>query len=223
MIDTEFKASRRVQESMLAPAEGRVLRWLAARLPNRVRPDHLTALGFGAMILAGILYGLSGVLPALLHAVNLLIVANWFGDSLDGTLARYRNQQRPRYGYYVDHVADSIGTLFLVSGMALSGYMSERIAFAFLAVYLILSIESYLVAHTLGEFRISFWKFSPTELRILLIVGNLVLLHKPQVVILGRSFLLFDAGGAIGAGLMAIVVAISAIRHTRELYALERI
>jgi phosphatidylglycerophosphate synthase len=223
MSDMKFKASRRVQESVLAPAEGKVLRWLASRLPGRVHPDHLTILGFGSMILAGIFYGLSGAAPALLHIVNLLIFANWFGDSLDGTLARYRNQQRPRYGYYVDHVADSIGTLVLVSGMAFSGYMSERVAFALLAVYLVLSIESYLVAHTLGEFRISFWKFSPTELRILLVVGNLVLLYKPQVVILGRPFLLFDAGGAIGAGLMAIVVTVSAIRHTRQLYVLERI
>ena len=223
MSDSGFKSSRRVQESVLAPAEGRLLRWLAARLPRWIQSDHLTVLGFGSMILAGTFYGLSGVAPGLLHAVNLLIFANWFGDSLDGTLARFRNQQRPRYGYYVDHIADSIGTLILVCGIAASGYMSERIAFAFLAVYLILSIESYLGAHTLGEFRISFWKFSPTELRILLVVGNLVLMSKPEVTILGRSFLLFDVGGAIGAGLMAVVVAVSAIRHARELYILERI
>ncbi len=218
-----FVASRRVQDSFLAPAESRLLRWLAAKLPASVHSDHLTVLGFASMVCAGVAYSLAGAAPAWLHAVNLLIAANWFGDSLDGTVARYRNQQRPRYGYYVDHVVDSVGTLFLVGGMALSGYMSERLAFVLLAAYLLLSIESYLGALALGEFRISFWRFSPTELRILLIVGNLFLLRHPQVEILGRSYLLLDVGAAAGAALMAVVFAVAAVGHARRLYLLERI
>jgi phosphatidylglycerophosphate synthase len=214
---------RRIQESVLAPIERKVLLWLAERLPDWVHPDHLTILGFGSMLLAGLFYFFCRWTPWCLFAVNIFITANWFGDSLDGTLARYRNRQRPRYGYYVDHITDSIGTLFLFTGLGLSGYMSERPAFALLAAYLLLSIESYLVACTLDEFRISFWRFSPTELRLILIVGNTQLFVRPGVMVLGRPFLLFDVGGAIAVILMASVMAVSIVRHTRRLYSLEKV
>src|SRR5208282_4790520 len=129
-------------------------------------------------------------------------VLNWFGDSLDGTLARVRNRQRPRYGFYLDHVLDAFGSVFIFAGLALSGYMSERIAIGLLVAYLLLSIEVYLTTHTIGEFHLSFAAFSPTELRLLLIAGNIALLFKPLVLLAGKPFLLFDVGGAIGiAGL----------------------
>jgi len=219
----EVKTMRRIQESMLAPIERKALLWFAGRLPAWVHPDQLTVLGFGSMFLAGLFYFCCRWNPWFLVAVNICIVANWFGDSLDGTLARYRNRQRPRYGFYVDHITDSLGTLFLFTGLGLSGYMSERPAFALLTAYLLLSIESYLVAHTLGEFRISFWKFSPTELRLFLIVGNTFLFVRPRAVIFGHSFLLFDLGGTIAAVLMASVMAVSTIQHTRRLYSLEKV
>jgi archaetidylinositol phosphate synthase len=220
---SEVKIMRRIQESMLAPVERKVLLWLAARLPGWIHPDHLTIMGLGSMLLAGLFYFLCRWNPWCLFAVNICIAANWFGDSLDGTLARYRNRQRPRYGYYVDHITDSLGSLFLFMGLGLSGYMSERPAFALLTAYLLLSIESYLVACTLDEFRISFWKFSPTELRLLLMVGNTCLFVRPKVMVLGHSFLLFDIGGTIAVILMASVMAVSMIRHTRRLYSLERV
>ncbi len=214
---------RRIQESVLAPIERKALLWLAERLPEGVHPDHLTILGFGSMLLAGLFYFCCRWNPWCLLAVNICIVANWFGDSLDGTVARYRNRQRPRYGYYVDHITDSLGTLSLFAGLALSGYMSERPAFAMLTAYLLLSIESYLVACTLGEFRISFWKFSPTELRLFLIVGNTYLFLSPTVMFLGRRYLLFDVGGTVAVILMACVLVGSTITHTRRLYSLEKI
>ncbi len=223
MDSNEYKPNRRIQESLLAYWEGKALYWLAGRMPAWVNSDHLTILGFASTILAGILYYFSGVNPLLLHVVNLCIVANWFGDSLDGTLARYRNRQRPRYGYYVDHITDSFGTLFLVGGLAFSGYLTERIGLVLLVAYFLLSIESYLVANTLGEFRISFYRFSPTELRALLIVGNLFLISRPRVELFGRSYLLFDIGGVIAAVLMIVIATISAISHTKRLYRLERI
>jgi archaetidylinositol phosphate synthase len=219
----EVTMMRRIQESWLAPMERKALLWIASKLPPRIRPDHLTILGFGSMLMAGFFYLCSRWDPRFLLAVNLCIVANWFGDSLDGTLARCRNCQRPRYGYYVDHISDSLGTLFLFTGLVLSGYMSERSAFALLTAYLLLSIESYLVAYTLGEFRISFWKFSPTELRLFLIVGNALLLVKPRAAILGHSLLLFDIGGMVGTIIMASMLIVSAIRHTRRLYFLEKV
>jgi phosphatidylglycerophosphate synthase len=148
---------------------------------------------------------------------------NWFGDSLDGTLARVRNRQRPRYGFYVDHVTDAFGTFFLVGGLALSGYMSPLIAAGVLVAYFMLSIEVYLATYTLGTFHLSFWKFSPTELRILLAVGNVALLFRPVVRLLGGQYLLFDVGGAIAMGGMALMLVWAALRHTRALYEAERI
>jgi len=219
----EVKTMRRIQESMLAPIERKVLLWFAEKLPDRVHPDHLTILGFGSMLLAGLFYYCCRWDPWFLFAVNICIAANWFGDSLDGTLARYRNRQRPRYGYYVDHITDSLGTLFLFIGLGLSGYMSERPAFALLTAYFLLSIESYLVACTLDEFRISFWRFSPTELRLLLIVGNTYVFVRPGIMVLGHPILLFDIGGTVAVILMASVMAVSTIQHTRRLYFLEKV
>jgi len=151
------------------------------------------------------------------------LALNWFGDSLDGTLARVRNRQRPRYGFYVDHVVDMFGTFFLVSGLALSGYMSSSIAFGCLLAYFMLSIEVYLATYTIGTFHLSFWKFSPTELRILLAIGSLVLLWRPNAQILGYSAPLFDVGGAIGIAGMALLLVIAVIRHTVHLYRAERL
>jgi phosphatidylglycerophosphate synthase len=174
------------------------------------------------MLLAGLFYFCCRWNPLCLFAVNVCIVSNWFGDSLDGTLARYRDRQRPRYGYYVDHITDSFGSLFLFIGLGLSGYMSERPVFALLAAYFLLSIESYLVACTLDEFRISFWKFSPTELRLVLIVGNTYLYISPTVTFFGHRYLLFDIGGIIAVILMASLVVVSTVRHARRLHSLEK-
>ena len=172
---------------------------------------------------AGLAYGFSDTRAQLLHLVNFCIFLNWLGDSLDGTLARYRNKLRPRYGFYVDHIIDSFGAVFLLVGLALSGLMSERIALSLLALYLLLSIPSYLTAHTLGVFRISFFHFSPTELRLLLVVGNLVVLFKPFVSLWGHRWLLFDVGGVVGILILALVIVISTTRVTRALYDIERV
>jgi archaetidylinositol phosphate synthase len=214
---------RRVQDGILAASERRVLTWMAARLPEWTGPDHLTLLGFLAMLGAGLAYAASKHQTQWLHVVNLMIFLNWFGDSLDGTLARHRNKLRPRYGFYVDHLIDSFGAVFLLAGMALSGWMSERVALSLLALYLLLSIHSYLAAHTLGVFRISFFRFSPTELRVLLGAGNLVLLHKPFVVIQGQRWLLFDAGGLVGILVLAVVLVVSTAATIRSLYQMERV
>jgi len=223
MNKTNYQSAERIQQGLLACWERTALAWLAARVPARINSDHLTLLGFGAMLAAGVFYFLSARQPWMLHLVNLSLVANWFGDSLDGTLARYRKMQRPRYGFYVDHITDAVGTMFLLTGLAFSGFMNERVAFALLVLFLLLSINSYLWAHAMGRFQLSFWKFSPTELRVLLIIGNFYLLHSPMVGLLGYRVRLFDAGGIIGACLMALMLLISTARHTRQLYRLERV
>jgi phosphatidylglycerophosphate synthase len=151
-----------------------------------------------------------------------MLALNWFGDSLDGTLARVRNQQRPRYGYYLDHVVDIANTAVLFTGLALSGLCSPWTAMALLVGYLLLAGESFLATHALGVFRISFAGFGPTELRLLLAAGAVVAINRPVVTPLGLApVALFDLGGIIGAVGMLVVFVVSAVRNTRALYKAE--
>ncbi|HEU0120791.1 MAG TPA: CDP-alcohol phosphatidyltransferase family protein [Bryobacteraceae bacterium] len=217
-------ATVRVQQSLLAPLEKRALIWIAERLPRAVNSDHLTVLGISSMVAAALAYWYSASNPIGLWIVNICLVLNWFGDSLDGTLARVRNRQRPRYGYYVDHVVDVIAISLLMGGMALSGSLSPTIAAFFLVGYLLLSSEVFLATHSLNKFQISFFKFSPTELRILLIIGNLFVYYMdPEVKIGDQTWQLYDIGFAIGAAGVMLIFAITAIRHTIQLYNEERL
>jgi len=214
---------RRVQESWVSAGEKRALLWLAARTPEAIGPDHLTLLGLAAQIAAGICYVLAARNQYALLAVIACLAVNWLGDSLDGTLARVRQRQRPRYGFYVDHMVDSFGALALMGGLALSGYMHPWIAIALLIGFLMLSIQSYLATYALGEFRLSFWRFGPTELRILLAVGNLALLWKPRAHFLGGEYKLFDIGGTIGLAGMAAMLLVFTAQNTIRLCREERI
>jgi len=221
MSSKTFKDAERQQTSILAPLERAALRALARRMPARVNSDHLSLLGFLAMFLAGVFYAGSGRNPMWLHAVNLCILVNWFGDSLDGTLARYRDCQRPRYGFYVDHIIDTFGTMFIILGLAISGYITERVAAGSLIVFLMLAINSYLAAYSLSIFKISHGKLGPTEIRLVLIIGNLVLLNSPYTRIFGQRFLLFDVGGIVAIIGMGTMLVVSSIKNTHALYKLE--
>ncbi len=213
-----FQPATRVLESILAPAERRALRWLARRMPTAVNSDHLSLLGLFAMVGAGFAYWAARWSPLALIAVCVFLILNWFGDSLDGTLARFRDQQRPRYGFYVDHMIDGVGALFLLGGLALSGYMHPMIAIGLLLAYNLLAMESYLASYTIGEFRLTHFLFGPTELRALLIVGNLYLLYRPMAHVFGKVFRLFDIGGAIGIAGMVLIFVLTATRNTMKLY-----
>jgi len=224
MAETEFRSAERAQQSVLARVEKQCLLWLAARLPRWVTSDGLTLLGLLSMLGAGLSYWLARE-----HRVGLLLVIvclaiNWFGDSLDGTLARFRNQPRPRYGFYVDHVVDTFGALFLLGGLALSGYMSLLVAAGLLIAYYILSIEVYLATYTIGTFHMSFGGIGPTELRILLSIGNVALYFHPVVPlvrILDGDYRLFDVGGAIGMAGMLLMALAATAKHTAQLYRAE--
>jgi phosphatidylglycerophosphate synthase len=218
-----FKDATRVLSSPLAALEKRTLIWLAHRLPARLNSDHLTILALAAMLGAGLSYWLASVTPIGLLLVIAFLAVNWFGDSLDGTLARVRNRQRPRYGFYVDHVVDALGSVFLFGGLVLSGFMSPPVALGLLVAYLLLSIEVYLAAYSVGTFRITHFNMGPTELRILLAIGNLALLVHPTSTIFGREFLLFDIGGVVAIGGLLITFAASAARNVRTLYRAEPI
>lgn len=213
-----FREAKRIQQSFLAAAEKQTLVWLAARTPDWINSDHLTVLGLAAMAGAGAGYWWSSRNRAGLLAVILCLALNWLGDSLDGTLARFRNCPRPRYGFYVDHIVDAFGALFLLGGLALSGYMSPWLALGLLVAYLMLSIEIYLASYTLGDFKISYFKMGPTELRLLLSIGNLALLWKPMVHLSGRAYRLFDVGATIGVSGMMLILLVSVVKNTARLY-----
>ena len=154
----------------------------------------------------------------------LFLAINWFGDSLDGTVARFRNRQRPRYGFYVDHVIDAIGSTVLMSGTALSGYMSPLVAMALLIAFLLLAIEVYLATYTIGSFHLSFFQLGPTEIRIILAIGNIALyIRGPWAHIAGQTFLVFDLGAVVAIVGMGVMFLYAAIKHTVQLYREERL
>jgi archaetidylinositol phosphate synthase len=147
----------RIHTSLLAAVEKRCLVWLAGRMPAPVNSDHLTSLGALAMAGAGLCYWAGSAYPAALAGAIAMLVVNWFGDSLDGTLARVRKHERPRYGFYVDHVLDAVGMLFLIGGLVLGGFMSLPVGAGFLIAYYLLTIEIALATHTVGTFG-SCWR-----------------------------------------------------------------
>ena len=216
--EAAFQTARRVNQSLTAGVEKCVLVWMAERAPAWVTSDGLTLLGLGAQIGAGLCYWLARYNRDGLIGVILCIVLNWLGDSLDGTLARVRQQQRPRYGFYVDHMVDIFGSVALMCGLGCSGLVHWQTAMAMLVAFLILASESYLATHTLERFELSQGIFGPTEIRILLIAGTLALLRSPYATLFGHRLLLFDLGGTIAAATMLGMAIAVAVRHTAELY-----
>ena len=213
-----FIPALRVNEALTASLEKCALQWMAARSPRWLTSDQLTLLGLSAQIGAGVGYALARTHRFALLMVVLCIALNWLGDSLDGTLARVRRQQRPRYGFYVDHMVDVFGAVALMGGLAVSGYLHWETAAAMLIAFLLLSAESYLATYTLSRFELSQGIFGPTEIRILLVIGTLALLRSPYATLFGHRMLLFDLGGAIAAVCMVATAVRLTVSHTAQLY-----
>jgi phosphatidylglycerophosphate synthase len=212
----------RLNTGVLAAVEKRTLIWIVHRLPRWVNSDHLTLLALVAMAGAGASFWAARYWPPALVLVVAFLAVNWFGDSLDGTLARVRRHERPRYGFYVDHVLDIAGASFLFGGMALSGFMSPVVGLALLAAYLLVSAEVFLATGVNGTFRMSFLSVGPTELRILLSIGVLTLFSRPVVSPFGLGpFLLFDVGGGVAVAGLAVAFITSTVRTTMALYRAE--
>jgi phosphatidylglycerophosphate synthase len=219
--NSQFHHATRVHQALTASAEKRILHWLAVRTPLWITSDQLTVLGLVAQCVAGLCYAVAATHPLALVGASLSIALNWLGDSLDGTLARTRHQERPRYGFYVDHVVDIVGSVAMMAGLACSGLVHPQVATAMLVAFLVLAAESYLATYTLGRFEMAHSYFGPTEIRILLIAGNLELLRTPFAPILGHKFLLFDIGGITATTAMALMALGTASRHTRQLFLAE--
>jgi archaetidylinositol phosphate synthase len=213
-----FKPAQRINQALTASMEKRALQWMAHRAPRWLSSDQLTVLGLGAQIAAGGGYAFARWHRYSLLLVILCLILNWFGDSMDGTLARVRRQPRPRYGFYVDHIVDVLGAVALMCGLAISGFAHWQTALAMLIAFLVLSSESYLATYTLSSFQLSHGIFGPTELRILLVLGNLVLLRNPYSNLFGHRILLFDLGGIIATICMFATAILLIARHTVQLY-----
>jgi archaetidylinositol phosphate synthase len=221
--NTPYHDPKREISGLTAAVEKRALVWLAARLPAWVMPDHLTALGLLALLVGGLAYVWSASHPWLLFAVNLALVVNWFGDSLDGTLARYRQKQRPRFGYYVDHVVDAFGALFLLGGLILSGLVTPGVATTLLVVYYLFGINTYLATHVLGRFKISFGPVGGTELRLLLAALNTVVFFLPRFSVQGTEGLVFDVAVIVAIVALSITLVRSVVQVTHTLFVEERV
>jgi archaetidylinositol phosphate synthase len=212
----------RVHQSFLAAGEKRLLIRIAGRLPRWINSDHLTLLALLAMALAGAGFAYARANTAGLWLVIAALAVNWFGDSLDGTLARVRRVERPRYGFYVDHVLDIVGITMLMAGLAWSGFMTPVVALSVLVAYLLVAGEVFLATAVNGIFRMSFLGFGPTELRIVLAIGTLALFSDPYVDLgtWGR-YQLFDFGGVIAAIGMGVGLLVAVARNTAALARLE--
>jgi phosphatidylglycerophosphate synthase len=218
----ESYTEARRELGLTGEAEKRVLRWLSGRMPGWVQPDHLTALGLLSLVGGGVAYALTPRDLQWLHGVNISLLLNWLGDSLDGTLARFRNRSRPRYGFYVDHLVDGFGAAALLTGLALSGLAHPAAVAPLLVAYLLLNVEIALAAHVTGVFRITRGPIGGTELRMLLVLANLAALVWPRIRVLGLEVGLFDLIAVPASVLVLALVVDAGWRTARRLDALDR-
>jgi phosphatidylglycerophosphate synthase len=207
---------------LLAGVERRVLRRVATWVPRTIRSNHLTALGILGATGAGAAYALTNHDPAWLWVASLMLVVNWLGDSLDGTLARVRGTQRPKYGYYLDHVVDAFSTAVIGLGIGLSPYVNLGLALGLVVVYLALSINVYLESSVFGVFKISYGRIGPTEVRLVLILLNTVVALVAWFELKGPIPLHVAANWTL-AILLAGMVALFVGRFARNLYRLAKL
>jgi archaetidylinositol phosphate synthase len=214
--------AKREMTFLLANPERRLLRGIARRLPRSIRSNHLSALGVLGAVGAGVAYAMGGFDVRWLWVSSAMLVLNWFGDSLDGTLARVRGVERPNFGYYLDHVLDAFSTAVVGIGIGLSPFVSFPVALAAVIVYLMMAINIYLESSVFGVFRLAYGVFGPTEARIALIMANtgLAILvapgaMAPMVTSVGSAFV-----GLLG-GIMMVMLLVRFVRNLFELSRLE--
>ena len=215
-------SDQRVQTSFLAGPEKKSLLWIAPRLPGWVSPDLLTYIGLAAMAFVGLCYYLTPYGNIFLVLASLGYVLNWLGDSLDGTVARVRNQQRPRYGYYLDHLVDAFGVAAMIFGLAYSKLISHPFVWMVLTLFFIASINTYLATNSVKIFKISYLRVSTTEARVLLIIMNTVLIWIKKVKVFGFTFYLLDFIAVLIALFLLFAILRSAYKNLRQLNKEER-
>lgn len=200
----DIEDHKRVHDMLLGPLERPTLQFLAGKMPAWVNPDMLLGFGLFGSLITLISYWLTNFNSAFLWLASLGFVINWFGDSLDGTLARYRKIERPKYGFFVDHTADSLSTVMIFIGLGLSAYVRLDIALLACIGYLLMMVLTYINTIVGGEFKISYGKVGPTELRIFAVIVNMI------VFFYGNPLLRLPFGtiSAFDLAILAIAVAL---------------
>ena len=213
------ESQTRIQNSFLDPIERRVLHWLAERTPQRFTPDTLTIIGIVGSLIIFAGYALTNVSSAYLWLASIGFIINWYGDSLDGTLARYRKIERPKFGFYIDHTVDAFSQVIVFTGLGLSSYVRLDIACLALSVYLLLSSLAYIYAFVSGVFRISYAKIGPTEVRLIAIVANLLVFFfgNPGFDFFGSQITVFDSLVLVIALLLTTFFLTTSIQYGRDL------
>ncbi len=216
----DIKQHKRVNDMLLGPLERPALRWLAGRMPAWVTPDLLTGIGVVASLMIFIGYWLTNASPWWLLFVNLGFALNWFGDSLDGTLARFRKIERPKFGFYIDHTVDAVAEFLTIIGIGLSPYMRLDIAAFALIGYMLLSVHVYVRTAVDGVFKISYGKMGPTELRAIIMLVNAAIFFfgnpKVTVPVIGATTA-FDVVGALLAAALMIAFLAASTKFAMEL------
>lgn len=207
----------RIQQNILARSERRLLNWLCARLPAWVTPDQLTALGFIGAVMVAAGYVLSWIEGEWLALSLIGYVVNWFGDSLDGSLARWRKIERPSYGYFVDHSIDAAGTLLMISAIGISPYLRVDVALMAVVGYFLLSIHSFLAAKVVGEFRLSYLAGGPTELRLMLMAMTVAMPIIGPGLVPGTEFSVFDLFALVVASILVTLFVVQTSATARML------
>jgi phosphatidylglycerophosphate synthase len=223
MSETKPKAHSRLNTGLFAAFERRVLPRMAAQLPSWVTPDQLTSLGIFSSFVIGIGYYLTSMSLSWLWLCNAMLIVHWAGDSLDGTLARVRQIQREKYGFFVDHLSDMVSVLFICGGMGLSPIMDFRVALMLIIGYFMMMGLVNLITISRGVFRLSFGGFGPTEVRVLIFAANTFVwaAHNPAIQVAGAEYTLFTAFGFVIACIMGVTFFISAEIERRKLAVLD--
>ncbi|HEY9770535.1 MAG TPA: CDP-alcohol phosphatidyltransferase family protein [Coleofasciculaceae cyanobacterium] len=214
----DIKPHQRINDILFAPLERPALQWLAANMPVWVNPDILTGIGILGGITIFLGYWLSNYSPLMLWIASLGFVINWFGDSLDGSLARHRKIERPKYGFFVDHTVDAFNEVLIVIGLGLSPYVTFSVACLALIGYLLMSVLVYIRTYVEGVFQLSYGKFGPTEVRVILILLNTVMFFWgiPEAK-LPLGLTIYDLPIAFIAAILGILFTVGSIQNAVEL------
>lgn len=213
--------AERIQTSLLNSAEKKLLVWLAERMPRWVTSDMLTYFGVVAAVLYAVFCYLANFNVYYFWASSACLFFNWFGDSLDGTLARVRQTQRPKYGFFIDHSLDALTTCLFCMGLGFSPLMHLTIALYIMGGYLCLSIYTYLSTIAMGQFRLTYASLGPTEMRLIIILVCLIYAYFPleniRFEMFTQQWSIYDCIGAVVAALLFLIYIISMIIDLRKL------
>ncbi len=212
----------RIQTSILAGPERKALLWMAPRLPKWITPDILTFFGLFGLIISGISYYFAQEHWVFFILASIGFVINWLGDSLDGTLARVRKKQRPKFGYYLDHLIDSFGISIVIFGLAYSNLITRPLAWIILTLFFIACINTYLATSTVNQFKISYLKVSTTEFRVLMIIVNTVLIFFKRITFFGFTTYWTDYIAVLVCLFLFIAIFRSAYKNLTKLNREER-